>query len=211
MKKIINQTILSSILIISGAMLLLPACRKGLLDQAPTTEVLQTEFWLTESDAAVALMGAYAATRPCFDRDYYFDGQAEYTRARGNSTTSGNMRLGDAYNGGNFNPSGYGAGFDKMYRYLFGAVHRTNYVVNNINIMIESNVGNRQTLESLIAEAKLLRALIYFKLISMWGDVPYFTKTVSNVASEANKDMLSQARLPIGQVKDSILADITYR
>ncbi|MDF2188187.1 RagB/SusD family nutrient uptake outer membrane protein [Paraflavitalea sp. CAU 1676] len=210
MKKITNHTILTTILILSGAMLFMPACRKGLLDQSPTTEVLQNEFWLTESDATVALMGAYAATRPCFDRDYYFDGQGEFVRARGTSTTSGNLRLGDAYNGGNFGPSGYASSFDKMYRYLYGSVNRTNYVVNNINRMIESNVGNRATLEVLIGEAKLLRALTYFKLISMYGDVPYFTKTVSNVASEANKDMLSQTRLPIGQVKDSILLDIDY-
>lgn len=210
MKKTINHTILTTILILSGSMLFVPACRKGLLDQDPTTEVLQSEFWQTESDAMVALMGAYAATRPCFDRDYYLDGQSEYVRARGTSTTSGNLRLGDAYNGGNYNPSGYGGSFDKMYRYLYGSVNRANYVVNNINRMIESNVGNKANLEVLAAEAKLLRALSYFRLISMWGDVPYFTKTVSNVAAEANKDMLSQTRVPIGQVKDSILLDIDY-
>lgn len=210
MKKIKIHSIITTILILSGALLLLPACRKDLLKQEPTTEVLQSEFWQTESDALVALLGAYAATRPCFDRDYYFDGQGEYVRARGTSTTSGNLRLGDAYNGGNYNPSGYGASFDKMYRYLYGAVHRTNYVVNNANRMIESNTGNKTTLEGYIAEAKLLRALAYFRLISMWGDVPYFTKTVSNVAAEANAAMLKLPRTPIGQVKDSILADITY-
>lgn len=210
MKKITFPTIITTILILSGMAFLFPSCRKDLLKQPPTTEVLGVEFWQTESDAMVALMGAYAATRPCFDRDYYFDGQGEYVRARGTSTSSGNLRLGDAYNGGNYTPSGYASSFDKMYRYLYGAVNRTNYVVDNVNRMIASNIGNRETLELIIAEARTLRGLAYFKLISMWGDVPYFTKTVSNVSTEANAEMLRLSRLPIGQVKDSILSDLSY-
>lgn len=196
-------------MILSGTVLF-SSCRKDLLQQDPTTEVLQTEFWKTESDATVALLGAYASTRPCFDRDYYFDGQGEYTRVRGTSTTSGNLRLGDAYNGGSYGPSGYGGSFDKMYRYLYGAVNRANYVIDNINIMIASNIGNRGNLEVLIGEAKALRALAYFRLISMWGDVPYFTKMQSSVASVANAEMLRQVRVPIGQVRDSILLDLQY-
>lgn len=210
MKNITFRYIITTILILSGATMLLPGCRKDLLDQASTTQVLGIEFWQSESDAMVALMGAYAAARPCFDRDYYFDGQGEYVRTRGTSTSSGNLRLGDAYNGGNYNPSGYGGSFDKMYRYLYGAIHRANYVIDNTKKMMESNIGNPQNLEMFIGEARLLRGLCYFKLISMWGDVPYFTKTVSSVAAEANAEMLKQVRIPIGQVKDSILEDITY-
>lgn len=210
MKKITSPTIITTILIVSGLLTMVAGCRKDLLKQDPTTEVLGAEFWQTESDAMVALMGAYASTRPCFDRDYYFDGQAEYVRTRGTSTTSGNLRLGDAYNGGNYSPSGYASSFDKMYRYLYGAVNRANYVIDNVNTMIASNIGNRETLELIIAEAKVLRGLSYFKLISMWGDVPFFTKTVSNVSTEANAEMLRLSRLPIGQVKDSILVDLNY-
>ncbi|MFN5706927.1 MAG: hypothetical protein ACK48X_02625, partial [Planctomycetota bacterium] len=45
----------------------------------------------------VALMSAYAATRAVFNRDYYFDGQAEFTRCRGTSATSGSILRGDPY------------------------------------------------------------------------------------------------------------------
>jgi hypothetical protein len=205
MKK--TTLILSTILILSGS-LLLSSCRKDLLNQDPTTEMLAAEFWQTDGDAMTALMGAYASTRPCFDRDYYFDGQGDYVRARGTSTISGNLRLGDAYNGGNYGPSGYASSFDKMYRYLYGAVSRANYVIDNVNTMIASGIGNRETLDLIIAEARVLRGLSYFKLISMWGDVPYFTKMASSIATEANAEMLKMARLPIGQVKDSILNDL---
>ena len=182
------------------------SCRKNLLDQDPTTELPANVFWKTEADAVAGLMGAYAATRPCFDRDYYFDGQGEYVRARGTSTTNGNLRLGDAYNGGNYDPTGYGANFDKMYRYLYGAVNRANYVIFNTNKMqSEGTSASAATLETILGEARLLRGMAYFKLISLYGDVPYFT----NVVYE-NSEVAQLARLPIGQVKDSIMADFTY-
>jgi len=208
-----NISTISLLVTLLGCTLFQTACRKGLLDQDPTTELAANQFWKTEADATYALMGAYASIRPCFDRDYYFDGQGEYLRDRSatNSTTSGNLRLGDAYNNGNYNPTGYGGSFDKMFRYLYGAVNRANYVIDNTNVLLQtaapSSVAN---LETIIGEAKLLRALAYFRLISMWGDVPYISNTVSTDVDEANIEIGDVARMPIGQVKDSILADLTY-
>jgi hypothetical protein len=190
----------------AGLALLNGSCTKDLLDQAPTTELAASQFWLTESDATTALMGAYSAVRPLFDRDYYFDGQAEYVRVRGNSTTSGNLRLGDAYNGGNYNPSGYASSFDKMYRYLYGGVNRTNYVIENVKKMLPTaSASSKPGLEAVIGEARLLRGMVYFRLISMWGDVPYLGNIIYS-----NDEVVALARTPIAQVKDSIMADFTY-
>ena len=184
------------------------SCRKELLDQEPTTDLAAAQFWTTEADATTALLGAYASTRPLFDRDYYFDGHGEYTRVRSGtlSTVSGNLRLGDAYNNANYNPSGYGAAFDKYYRYLYGGVNRANYVIENVNRMLtQANPTSVPALEAIVGEARLLRGLVYFRLISMWGDVPYLGKVIAE-----NAEVTDIARLPIGQVKDSIMADFTY-
>lgn len=194
---------------ILSALIVLQSCKKDLLKQAPTTDLATVEFWKTESDALYALMGAYSATRPVFDRDYYFDGHGEYTRVRGTSATAGNLRLGDAYQNANYDPTGYGDDFDKYYRFLYGAVNHTNYVIDNTSkLMVEGSNINTANLETILAEAKLLRGMVYFRLISMWGDVPYFTHVV-DLNSEAI-EMTQLARTPIGQVKDSILADFTY-
>jgi hypothetical protein len=207
-----KQTTTTRVLIIIACLAALSACRKHLLDQDATTEVATAQYWKTESDALYALMGAYASTRPCFDRDYYFDGQGEYVRDRSgtNSTTSGNLRLGDAYNNGNFNPTGYGSSFDKMFRYLYGAVNRANYVIDNVKIMMQKGIGSVKNMETIIGEARLLRGLAYFRLITMWGDVPYINTTVSSAIDDANAEVSGLSRMPIGQVKDSILADFTY-
>jgi hypothetical protein len=194
------------ILMLAGILLLQTGCRKNLLDQDPTTELGAEQFWKTEADALYALNGNYAAVRPCFDRDYYFDGQTEYIRVRGTSTTSGNLSRGDAYNGGDYNPSGYGDNFDKYFRYLYGGVARSNYVITNVERMIaEGANASVATLERIIAESRTLRALCYFRLISMWGDVPYYTFEVTS-----DDQVSSLPRIPIKDVKDSILADLDY-
>lgn len=207
MKKVKINSKLFIVSALAGLTVLPMACRKDLLQQTPTTELASSAFWTTESDATTALLGAYAAVRPCFDRDYYFSGQGEYTRVRSgtNSTTSGNLQRGDAYRA-DYNPSGYGDNFDNMYRYLYGAVNRTNYVIDNVTKMLsESNSSSKEALETIIGEARLLRGMAYFRLITMWGDVPYIGHIVSS-----NDEVSSLARTPIAQVKDSIMADFTY-
>ena len=203
MKKI-NSII--SALAMAGLLLGSGSCTSDLLEQEPTTELGANAFWKTEDDATFALQGAYASVRPLFDRDYYLDGHGEYVRTRGISSTSGNLRLGDAYHDGNYNPSGYAGSFDKMYRYLYGGVNRTNYVIENVNrMLLTAKPESVPKLEAIVGEAKLLRGMVYFKLISMWGDVPYISAVVNN-----NAEVSNLTRLPIAQVKDSIMADFTY-
>jgi len=183
------------------------SCKKDLLDQKPTTELASDQFWKTEADATIALMSAYAATRAAFDRDYYFDGHGEFTRVRGTSGTNGVLLRGDAYQGANYDPTGYGGSFDKYFRYLYGAVNRCNYVIENITNRLLPTASGKvlESFETVLGEARLLRGMSYFRLISMWGDVPY----VSKVAFE-NADVANLPRIPMVQVRDSILADFNY-
>lgn len=208
MKK--NQAIIKITVLLAGMAFFATSCVKDLLNQVPTTDVAKDAFWKTEADATIALMGAYADIRPVFDRDYYFDGQGEYVRTRGNAAVVDNLQKGDAYHtsssGTAYSPSGYGSYFDKMYRYLYGGVTRTNYVIENVQRMLpNASAASLPELERVIGEARLLRGMLYFRLISMWGDVPYFTKVMTT-----NEEVADLARVPIGQVKDSIMADFDY-
>ena len=208
MKILTNTTKITMAILLMGVLILPTSCKKELLDQTPTDLLASENFWKTDDDATIALMAAYSAARAVFDRDYYFDGQgAEYTRVRGNSGTSGQILRGDAYQAGTYLPSGYGANFDKYFSYLYGSVNRANYVIENItNKMLPTATGTKlASLESIVAEARLLRGMTYFRLITMWGDVPYIGKIVYD-----NSEVASLSRMPIGQVKDSIMADFNY-
>ncbi|KAA6336030.1 RagB/SusD family nutrient uptake outer membrane protein [termite gut metagenome] len=202
--KITNLIKLSFVIV--GGLLSTTSCVKDLLDQDPTVDLAANAFWKTEDDATYALYGAYADIRPLFDRDYYFEGQSEYVRVRGTSATNGNLRNGDAYHDGQYRPGDYGSNFDKMYRYLFGGINRANYVIDNVEQMLpDASATSKTNLEAIIGEARLLRGMIYFRLISMWGDVPLIEHIVSD-----NSEVSSITRTPIAQIKDFIMADFTY-
>jgi len=208
MKILTNTTKITMAILLMGVLILPTSCKKELLDLTPTDLLASENFWKTDEDATIALMAAYASARAVFDRDYYFDGQTgEFTRVRGNSGTSGQILRGDAYQAGTYSPSGYGSSFDRYFSYLYGSVNRSNYVIENItNKMLPTATGAKlASLESIIAEAKLLRGMTYFRLISMWGDIPYISKIIYD-----NSEVASLSRMPIGQVKDSIMADFNY-
>lgn len=193
---------------LTGFSLFAGSCTKNLLDQQPTVDLGTASFWKTEGDATIALMGAYADIRPLFDRDYYFDGQGEYSKTRSstNSTTDGNLQKGGAYSKGGYDPSGYANKFDNYFQYAYGGVSRANYVIENVTKMLPAaSSTSRPNLEAIIGEARLLRGMVYFRLISMWGDVPY----IGHVINE-NSEVTNLSRTPIAQIKDSILADFTY-
>jgi hypothetical protein len=207
MKKIYSK--LPFAFVFSGLMLIGGSCTKDLLEQNPTVDLGSGSFWKTEEDATYALMGAYSSVRGLFDRDYLFEGQGEFfvTRSRNTSTTSGNINLGGAYRGGDYyTEPAYGNGFNEMYKYLYGGVNHTNYVIENVKKMLPgASPASVTKLENIIGEARLLRGMVYFRLISLWGDVPYFTKIIEN-----DSQVSGITRMPISQIKDSILADFSY-
>lgn len=187
------------------------SCQKDLLNQMPTTAVPASSYWNTENDALYALYGAYNAIRPVFDRDYYFDGLGEYVRTRNdnNSTVDGDLNHGDAYRDNWTDPSNY-SNFDKMYRALYGGVNRANYVIENVNKMLDkmkstASPATITNLEAIVGEARLLRGMVYFKLISMWGDVPLIDHVIFD-----NSEVANISRTPIKDVKNFIMDDFAY-
>ena len=183
----------------------LAACSDLLFKESPTALAAE-EFWKTLDDAEYALNGAYAAARDVFDRDYYWDGHGDYLRAKTGSMgiTSGYSR---GYAGCRFDQIRRTDSATNYFRYLYALVHRTNYVILNTKELRSrySDADSRMRLDKIIAEARLLRGLAYFRLITMWGDVPYFSKLVKE-----NEEVIKVPRTPIEIVKDSILADMTY-
>lgn len=196
--------------VVGGVMLVVQAGCTDLMDLKSTTEVPYEEFWKTEEDATYALMGAYAHVRGLFDRDYYFDGQSDLCRVRdgsGQLSTSSSIGKGGAYRLGLYFPDpmwGYGARFDNYYKFAYGGVNRVNYVIENVQRMLADGATN-ESLETVVGEARLLRALIYFRLICLWGDVPYIDWVIHD-----NEEVAHITRTPIEQVKNHILDDLTY-
>lgn len=197
-------------------MLSIISCRDDLLDQPSRTEMPASAFWKTVEDAEYALNGAVSDIRYLFSRDYYLDGMTETVRVRGNvlntngpqNTPSEKMRAGFAYVGPYaINPTGYGTQFDNMFEYCYGGINRANYVIDGVENMIEreTNDTKKAQLEAILGEAKLWRSLIYWKLISMYGDVPYIDYRVAS-----NDEVSNLSRTPIKEIVPKLVEDLTY-
>ena len=195
------------------AIVVLPvSCVKDLLKQEHPTQLSSGVYWNTVADAENGLHGVYAAIKGCFNRDYLFDGHGEFTRVRQTYAdySSGisfaeNLFEGAAYSDGSWTPDSYG-NFNYMYTFLYGGIHRANYVIDNVREMLENaKETDIPKLETIMGEARLLRGMCYFKLISMWGDVPYFDETIKNP-----EEAFNVSRMPIGEVYEHIIEDFTY-
>lgn len=190
----------------------LVSCVSDLLDREPTVDLGAKAFWNSEEDALTALNGAYASVRNIFSRDYYFDGQGEYARVWGSGTdwglspTPGNIYKGAAYKPTSFEPINYGSGFDTYYRYAYGAVNSCNYVIENVNKLLEKvPESSRKNLEAIVGEARLMRGMVYFRLISLFGDIVHYERII-----QSNDEVESMSRTAIREVKVKIMDDFTY-
>ena len=100
----------------------------------------------------------------------------------------------------------FGSRFDNYFKYCYGGIHRVNYVIDNVERMLPNATSeSKKNLETIIGEAKLFRGMFYFRLISMWGDVPYIEHIVYD-----NSEVVNLSRMPIAQIKEKIMSDFTY-
>ncbi|MEZ0483850.1 RagB/SusD family nutrient uptake outer membrane protein [Fibrella aquatica] len=181
-----------------GMVLVSAACTEDLLDQVPTTQLSADLFWKTTADASAAVNGVYEANRSTFDRDYYFDGAGEFVHTRGTSN-----------NQGTYSPSALGStgNFGFLWNDCYRTINRANYVLGNIGILRATTTAaaDLALMDRLVAETRFLRAINYFRLIDLWGDVPYFTNKLNG-----NAEAYTLSRTPRAAVKDSILADLAF-
>jgi hypothetical protein len=196
---------------------LFSSCHDDLLNQPSREKLSAYIFWETVDDAEYALNGTVADIRYIFSRDYYLDGMGEFLNvsgcymqgtASGDKTNSEKLRAGAAYDGFyELNPSGYGGQFSNMYRYCYGGINRCNYVIDGIEKMIkkENDKVNIKQLEELIAEAILFRSLLYLRLISMWGDVPYIDQRIYY-----KEEVETISRTKIDVIVEHLIEDLTY-
>lgn len=165
------------------------SCTKDLLNQLPPDNITSDMFWDTVDDAKRSVSGVYAAMRNYFGVDYQHDANVDicYGQSYGNETGS---------------PDGFRSAWDGCYK-----------IINQANVSLEgirkmkpqtSNDKDKATLVNLEAEARFLRAMAYSRLVDFFGAVPYLYKTITH------EEAIQLERIPVTQVRDSILADLDF-
>lgn len=167
------------------------SCNK-FLDPNPTDVLTSTNFYKDSSDAVSAVNAAYAQMPYTYLYFFYL------------GDISGDDLMADA---------GFGSDGHQLADYTFdNTLWTLDYVwsneyitINRANIVIQNVPGitmNPAAKARVIGEAKFIRALSYFTLVSFFGDVPLVTTTITN-AHAANLP-----RTPKAQVYALIESDL---
>ncbi|SHF00367.1 Starch-binding associating with outer membrane [Mariniphaga anaerophila] len=166
MKPIKDIKILTIILIV-----LLAGCSDDFLKEESKSELTTTTFFKNDAEAKLAVNGLYMLLHQDglyrnvgLDRFYLMGGDEVGTnRAEDNET--------------------YNYTWNASTAYVYDTYKALYEVIRNADLFISSIEGNENVSESVqnqaIGEALFIRALMYWHLTNIWGDVPYFRELLS--------------------------------
>ncbi len=189
------------ILIFAAAGSLL-SCNK--LAETPNSIIVTSQFYKTASDAVSAVNAVYSTldSDPASDFPIY---------GRNLNLLTGNGSDDQVFSPSNTNPdvralgtATYVASNDRVkknWQQHYYGISRANVAIDNIaNINIDTTLRSR-----LVREAKFIRALLYFNLVRLHGDVPLILHDPTTV----DVSKLKVARAAKEDVYAQIIADLT--
>lgn len=164
------------------------------LDTAPYDRVSLDSFWKTEDHALQGVMGVYADLKDnnLFGLYYMFDNLSDIAMG---------------YDGNGLGPIISGTFTSRTnlvvnrWRRAYDGIQRANNAIRNITEM-EIPEESKTTF---IGEAKFIRALLYFYLTNLFGEVPIYDESV-NLNTDFNS--LSNPRSSVEEVRQFILDDL---
>ncbi len=175
---------------------LLMGCSTSSLDKVNPNQVTTDTFYQNASQLVSGVNSVYSIWQSfnLTGREWFF-----VHDLRSDDHTSGGGQLEGARNQiliGAQNPGNPVSG--SVWNGLYRSIHRANVIITK-----GPEVTDNATLtKRVIAEAKFLRALAYFDLVTLWGGVPLYTEFVTAVDG-------TKARATVDEVYAAIIADLT--
>ena len=171
-----------------------------LLEQTDPNAVTVDNYFQNENDVQLAINGVYQSLR---SSDVVGENSGLYTDERSDDTgTNDNQsNSGEPFQFNNFALLPSNTWLKNHWVALYQSITRCNVVLSNIDKITFTDPGNKA---KFIAEAKFVRAFIYFQLVRKWGDVPLVTKQL------VTTDEITEytARVKKELVYDQIVADL---
>lgn len=170
------------------------ACKKA-INLVPDDQIAATQYYKTPLDIDNALIGAYGNLREIYNNFYKL---AEYpsdnTRTYAESESdSGPFDKFNWLTNNNVIADNYRTGYK--------TIAAANIVLDRVEGVTYTDANQKKRV---IAEAKFLRALMYFNLVRYFGDVPLVLKELTTEA-----EALAFTRTPVAQVYGQIEKDLT--
>lgn len=186
----------NTMIITAAFMLVLAGCNDEFLDKTPTDQISGETFWNTENDMNMGVAGCYAGLKGGF-LDYgrgYLDGLTDGAYAHW-----GYYNL-DEISKGNINAATGGA-ITRAYNSYYRGIAQCNNFLANVDKVTTVSDEKRNVAK---AEVRFLRALFYFELTNMFGDVILYKEQPRSV------DESQIAKSPRAEVLSFIHEDLDF-
>jgi starch-binding outer membrane protein, SusD/RagB family len=191
------------------ACLLFFSCNKELLDRPPLTSYVDGQFWRNEDDVRMFANGFYANYFPGYNTSY----TADYTPVRGYTFSDDLTGKNVQSNFESSIPSSRGSSSEaaawlQQYSgptWSFAWVRKSNIFIDRVDNVVKPKISE-EAYRHWSAVAKFFRAYEYSRLVSVFGDVPYFGRVVG----ENELDTLYKDRDSRGFVMDKVYEDFQY-
>jgi hypothetical protein len=143
-----------------------------LLDKEPISSFSADGFYKTTSDAQAGVYGIYDAAQSVFRTNFAYWGEGRADNVQTAQSGEGMQLLQN-----NLDESIASAYWGSLY----DMINRANYAIKYIPEIFEE--GN-ETGTQLVGEARALRALAYFYLVRIWGDVPLILEPYQSIEQD---------------------------
>jgi hypothetical protein len=191
---------LIALLCVTAFVAVSPSCKKSFLEESDPNAVTLTNNFKSPNDIMLAVNGIYESLRSGNNigesSDLWTDQRSDDT-----GTNDSQSNAGEPFQFNNYSLIPSNTYLKSHWVSLYGTITRANVVLSHIDDVQfpDNNLKLQYT-----AEAKFLRALEYFHLVRLWGDVPLVTKQLSSPEVPAATFREKQAT-----VYAQIIADLT--
>jgi starch-binding outer membrane protein, SusD/RagB family len=192
-----------------AACLLFISCNKDVLDRPPLTKIVDEKYWRNEDDIRLYANSFYPnyfngfATSFTVDytpvRGYTFSDDLTAKNVQGNFESSVPTSRGSTSEAAAWLSSYSGPTWD------FAWVRKANVMLSRLDDVAKPKISD-EAYKHWTAVAKFFRGYEYSRLVSVFGDVPYFDTEVSDTATS----LLYKDRDDRGVVMDKVYDDFKY-
>ena len=192
---------MKKIVLLLTATITLVSCSKSFLDNTPEDFLTAANFFNTQSDFQQALVAAYASVRSAGDLNAWVMGElrsdnTHYDIDRGASASIAvTSRLAVA----DFLDDDGNQVTNEKYNNSYVGISRANVILDRITDIQMDQAKKDQ----IIAEARFLRAFLYFELVRYYGSVPLPLHEVKNAAEAESQ------RSTVDEIYAQIMDDAT--
>lgn len=157
-----------------AACVVLGSCSKDFLNQSDPNKLSVSDYFATENDVLLAVNGVYQSLR---SSNCIGENSGLWLEERSDNTGRNDFsNSGEPFQFNDFSVLVSNSYLKSHWAALYATVSRANVVLSNID---KVTFASDNTKQGYMAEAKFLRALMYFHLVRQWGAVPLVTKQLT--------------------------------